>query len=99
MNMHGTLKTQVERLTRLARINLIPGVSMICTEMFGNGFKIIGMKTTMELLQMEVYGKMEIAHTGSLVGVVGTAMPVCAVQLAVSGVIPRTVSATWASAS
>ena len=71
-------------------------------DMHGNVWEWVqdnGMKITMELLQMEVSGKMKIAHIGSLVGEAGTAIQNCAVRLAASGAILRAVSATWAFAS
>jgi hypothetical protein len=59
---------------------------MIFTEMYGNGYKMCGMTTTMELLWMGVCGMKEIASIGFLVGVAGSAIKDSAVQLVASSV-------------
>lgn len=99
VNMPGTLKTQVIRLTQLARKNQTPGAFTICMGMSGNGCRMNGMKITMGLLQMESCGKMKTAQIEFLVGAAGVVIPNFAVRLAVSDVNLKVVSETWAFAS
>ncbi len=91
VSMHGTLKTQVVKLTPFARRNQIPGEFMICMGMSGNGFRINGTKTITVPFVMAVHGKKELAPIVSLVGEAGTVIPIPAARLLASAVHLRVV--------
>jgi len=82
-SMRGILIIQAVRRIRSARRSPIPGGSMICTGMSGNGCRTPAMRTTMAHQPMAAHGKEDLASEGSFgsIGVVaGAASPGAAGQ-------------------
>jgi len=86
------------RRIQSARKSPIPGVSMICMAMCGNGYWINGMMATKALLQMAVHGRMEVAPPGFFVAAAVSSMLITVGRPFAATSPLVTASTTWAFA-